>query len=121
MATNGEGANPLYPVQLGLLEDLSGRCLQERFREFCGDAIAALLVSNDEGLILEAEKHAAKLTISVEIRRVSGRTEFSVSSKVATKLPSVPGVSHTFKASRKGLVQEITPVQLSMFPNVSGA
>lgn len=111
------GDAKLGHVQIGLLEDLSGRCLQERFREFCADAMAALCVSNDDGMILEAEAHAAKMKVGIEIRRVSGKTVYSMSAKVETKLPGVPPVVHEFKAIRGvGLAQSFNDVQMTMFP-----
>ena len=113
----------IIPCQLGLLEDVQGVTLQQRFEQFGIEAADSLTATNSHGdPILPAGKHKAEFQVKVTVMRLSDDSlSFDLSHETRSKLPRIPGqgTSAVFTCDN-GLVKRYSPDQFPLFDPAGG-
>jgi hypothetical protein len=113
----------VVPLQLGLLQDMQGSTLQDRFEMWGREAVDALTTTRKDGEpIFPAGKAKAEMLIKVTIERnADDALMFSISNETKQKMPKVPGVSRSsIYTVDSGLIQKVTPDQFPLFNPLDG-
>lgn len=87
-----EAQSDIIHRQLGELEDLQGRTLQDRFEDFCQDAVAHLTAKRKDGEpVIPAGKGKSKLKIEISVERLADDSlVFEFAHVLGVKHPQIP-------------------------------